>query len=236
MPRPGSAVEAGGVSRERPGRYQTQDCGLNDLPALEAVEASPTSTDALLALADVEAARGDRVAALGAVERALEAEPGASLFGGLVLIRSLLEHPEQLERVRDDRSLVPSAIAEIMRFAFGGPAGMPRFAVRDFELRGKAIRKGQMLMLALGGANRDPEVFSDPDVLDIERDTRESLIFGIGPHYCLGANLARQELACMLDAALDIVTPGSRLRTDLQSFTPMGLLKRPVNLPVEIAE
>jgi cytochrome P450 len=156
-------------------------------------------------------------------------------LGGLVMIQTLLQHPEQLERVRDDRSLVPKAVTEIMRFAFGGPAGMMRYAVRDFTLRGKHIRKGQMLMLALGGANRDPAVFPNPDVLDIDRDSRESLVFGIGPHYCLGANLARQEMGCMLDAALDIVTPGSRVRDDLQRFQQMGLLKRPLNLPVEIA-
>jgi cytochrome P450 len=156
-------------------------------------------------------------------------------LGGLVQIRTLLEHPEQLKRVRDDRSLIPNAVNEIMRFAFGGPAGMQRFAVRDFTLRGKAIRKGQMLMLALGGANRDPAVFPDPDVLDIDRDTRDTLVFGHGPHYCLGANLARQEMGCMLDAALDILTPGSRLREDLMEFQQMGLFKRPLNLPIEIA-
>jgi cytochrome P450 len=156
-------------------------------------------------------------------------------LGGLVMIQTLLEHPEQLKRVRDDRSLVPKAVNEIMRFAFGGPAGMTRVAVRDFELRGRKIRKGQMLMLALGGANRDPAVFPNPDVLDLERDTRELLVFGNGPHYCLGANLARQEMGCMLDAALDIVTPGSRVREDLQQFQSMGLFQRPLNLPVEIA-
>ena len=156
-------------------------------------------------------------------------------LGGLLLIRTLLEYPEQLKRVRDDRSLIPNAVNEIMRFAFGGPAGMQRFAVRDFTLRGKTIRKGQMLMLALGGANRDPAVFSDPDVLDIDRDTRETLVFGHGPHYCLGANLARQEMGCMLDAALDILTPGSRLREDLMEVQKMGLFKRPLNLPIEIA-
>jgi cytochrome P450 len=156
-------------------------------------------------------------------------------LGGLVIIQTLIDHPEQLARVRDDRSLVPRAVDEIMRFAFGGPAGMQRFAVRDFELRGRTIRKGQMLMLALGGANRDPAVFPNPDVLDLERDNRETMVFGHGPHYCLGANLARQEMSSMLDAALDIVTPGSRVRTDLQEFRPMGIFKRPVNLPVEIA-
>ena len=156
-------------------------------------------------------------------------------LGGLVLIRTMLDHPAALARVRADRSLVPNAVNEIMRFAFGGPAGMQRFAVRDFELRGKKIRKGQMLMLALGGANRDPAVFPNPDVLDLDRDTRETMVFGHGPHFCLGANLARQELGCMLDAVLEIVTPGSKLRDDLAEFVPMGIFKRPLNLPVEIA-
>ena len=157
-------------------------------------------------------------------------------LGGLVMIQTLLVHPEQLNKVRDDRALVPKAVNEIMRFAFGGPAGLPRFAVRDFTLRGKSIRKGQMLMLSFGGANRDPAVFANPDVLDIERDARDLLVFGNGPHYCLGANLARQEMGSMLDAALDIVTPGSRVREELQQFQQMGLFKRPLNLPVEIAD
>jgi cytochrome P450 len=126
-------------------------------------------------------------------------------------------------------------VNEIMRFAFGGPAGLPRFAVRDFELRGRQIRKGQMLMLSFGGANRDPAVFEDPDRLDLDRDARDLLVFGNGPHYCLGANLARQEMGAMLDAALDIVTPGSRVREELQQFQAMGLFQRPLNLPVEIA-
>ena len=113
---------------------------------------------------------------------------------------------------------------------------MQRFAVRDFTLRGRAIRKGQMMMLSLGGANRDPAVFADPDVLDIERDNREALYFGSGPHYCLGANLAKQEMGCMLDAALDIAPAGSRVREDLLVFQPMGPFKRPMNLPVQIPD
>ena len=156
-------------------------------------------------------------------------------LGGMVIIQTLLEHRGPLEQLRNHRSLVPKAVDEIMRLAFGGPAGMQRFALRDFALREKTIRKGQMLMLALGGANRDPAVFANPDILDLERDNRESLVFGHGPHYCLGANLARQELGAMLDAALDIVPPGSRVREDLQEFAPMGFFKRPLNLPIEIA-
>jgi cytochrome P450 len=156
-------------------------------------------------------------------------------LGGMVVLRTLLEHPAVLQRLRDDRSLVPKATDELMRFAFGGPAGMQRFAVRDFTLRGKTIRKGQMLMLGLGGANRDPAVFADPDSIDLDRDNRETLFFGSGPHYCLGANLARQEIGCMIDAALDIVPVGSRLRDDLLTFRPMGLFQLPANLPVQLA-
>ena len=92
-----------------------------------------------------------------------------------------------------------------------------------------------MLLLSLGGANRDPAVFRDPDRIALERDNREILVFGHGPHYCLGANPARQEMDAMLDAALDIVSPGSRVRDDLQEFAPLGFFERPLNLPIEIA-
>ena len=190
-------------------------------------------SDLLRAQGEDERISDDEI--VGLVSILIGAGSETTNLGGLVMIQTLLQHPEQLARVRADRSLVPKAVNEIMRFAFGGPAGMMRYAVRDFSLRGKSIRKGQMLMLALGGANRDPAVFSNPDVLDLDRDNRELLVFGNGPHYCLGANLARQEMGCMLDAALDIVTPGSRVREDLQQFQPLGLFRRPMNLPVEIA-
>jgi cytochrome P450 len=89
-------------------------------------------------------------------------------------------------------------------------------------------------MLSIGGANRDPDVFENPDVLDLDRPVRDLPAFGNGPHYCLGANLARQEMACMLDALLDVVTPGSRLRTDRVEYQDLGLFRRATNLPVEI--
>jgi len=157
-------------------------------------------------------------------------------LGGLILIDTLLKHPEEMKRVQDDRSLVPKAVNEVLRFAFGGPAGVTRYAVRDFTLRGREIRKSQMLMLSFAGASRDPAIYADPDVFDLDREARDLLIFGNGPHYCLGANLARVELACMLDAVLDIAPPGSRVREDLRRFQDLGLYKRPLNFPVEIAD
>ena len=156
-------------------------------------------------------------------------------LGGLLLIDTMLKHPEEMKRVRDDRFLVPKAVTEVLRFAFGGPAGVTRYAVRDFTLRGRTILKGQMLMLSFAGASRDSAVYADPDVFDLDREARDLLVFGNGPHYCLGANLARVELGAMLDAALEIAPPGSRVREDLRQFQDLGLYKRPLNFPVEIA-
>src|SRR5262249_10816654 len=112
-------------------------------------------------------------------------------IGGMVTVTTLLQHPEAAERLRRERSLIPSAVNEILRFAFGGQGGLPRYAVRDFELRGKPIQKGQMLMLSFSGAHRDPSVFPDPDRFDVSRDNTELTIFGRGPHYCLGVHLAK---------------------------------------------
>lgn len=156
-------------------------------------------------------------------------------LGGMAVIRTLLEQPESLARLREDRALIPKSINEVLRFTFGGPAGMPRYAVKDFTLRGREIRKGQMLLLNFGGANRDPEVYADPDTLDLDREVKDLVTFGAGPHFCLGANLARQEMGCMLDALLDILPAGSKVREDQMELRDTGLFKRPLNLPVEIA-
>ena len=157
-------------------------------------------------------------------------------IGGLIALRTLFDHPDAITRLRADRSLLPNAINEILRFGFGGPGGLPRYAVRDFELRGTQIRKGQMLMLSFGGASRDPAIYEDPHVFDIERDPRELLVFGNGPHYCLGANLARQELRCMLDAVLDFLPEAACYREDLQEVEETAMFRRPVNLPVDFGD
>jgi cytochrome P450 len=154
-------------------------------------------------------------------------------IGGLVSMLTLLEHPEALERLRADRSLVANAVNEILRFAFGGGGGLPRYAVCDFELRGKPIRKGQMLLLSFTGAHRDPSVFPDPDRFEIDRDTTELTVFGQGPHYCLGVHLARAEMRCMIDAALDFLPHGARYRPDLVRWQRMMFFRRPENLPVD---
>jgi cytochrome P450 len=156
-------------------------------------------------------------------------------MGGMIAAMTLLDHPEQMEKLRRDPSLIPNAVSEILRFGFGGPGGLPRYAVRDFELRGKTLRKGQMMLLSFGGASRDPAVYDDPDRFDVTRDVKDLITFGTGPHYCLGANLARQEMGCMIEAMLGFLPRGSRWRKDRMEFQTAALFRRPVTLPIEIA-
>ncbi len=153
-------------------------------------------------------------------------------IGGTTALRALLDNPDQLERLRQDRSLLPNAVDELLRYDFG-TAGLPRYAIRDFELRGKQIKKGQLILLSFFGAHHDPEVFPNPDQLDVGRDTSAMTIFGHGPHYCLGANLARQEMRCMIEAALDFLPPGARVLTDQIERTQIAMFSRIDTLPVD---
>ncbi len=146
-------------------------------------------------------------------------------------IRALLANPDQLKRLRSDASLLPNAVNELLRYDFG-PIGLPRYAIRDFELRGKAIKKGQLVLLHMLGAHRDPSVFPDPDRLDVTRDTKDLTIFGHGPHFCLGANLARQELRCIYEAALEFLPEGARVLEDEIEWTRIAIFSRMETLPV----
>ena len=106
---------------------------------------------------------------------------------------ALLRHPEQLQRLRDDPSLLEPAIDELLRY--DSPVQLDSRIVtgEPLELRGKQIRPGQKIICLLGAANRDPAAFPNPDVLDIGRAAGNHVAFGRGIHYCLGAPLARLE-------------------------------------------
>jgi cholest-4-en-3-one 26-monooxygenase len=106
---------------------------------------------------------------------------------------SLLENPGELRALRGDLSLIDSAVEEILRFS---PAvhSFRRTATRDTEIRGVRIRENDKVILWYPSANRDEDVFADPDRFDIRRNPNDHVAFGYGEHYCLGANLARMEL------------------------------------------
>jgi cytochrome P450 len=147
-------------------------------------------------------------------------------------LRPLLLHPDQLDLVRRDRALLPNAVEELLRYDSGLNL-MPRYVLEDFELRGRTLKQGQLVLLSLIGANRDPRVFSDPDRLDLGRDTSEALAFGRGAHYCIGANVARAALQLMLDAALDFLPPQACLLEDQIRWGSKGLISQIKSLPVD---
>ncbi|MBJ7462676.1 MAG: cytochrome P450 [Mycolicibacterium sp.] len=119
------------------------------------------------------------------------------------LLHAMAREPEITARMRADRSLVKVFVEESMRLD-GPPQRLFRIATRDVEVGGKLIRKGEWVALFFGSANRDPAVFADPDVLDIDRpNIRQQLSMGHGLHFCLGAALARLEVAAVVNAVLD---------------------------------
>ncbi len=131
------------------------------------------------------------------------------LFGGHDTSRSmlsigmalLLQHPEELARLRGDPSLAASAGEEILRCE-PPIAVLAREPVQDIELGGVVLPKGEMVLLSILSANRDPAVFPDPDRFDVGREGPRSFSFGWGPHHCLGAALARAEIQEALPALL----------------------------------
>ncbi len=114
---------------------------------------------------------------------------------------TILRHPDQLERLRKDPSLIETAIEEFLRFET--PVQVTgRVALEDVEVGGKTIRKGQPVGLLLGAANRDPEQFPDPDRLDIGRTPNRHDAFSFGIHFCVGAPLGRAEAAIAIGTVL----------------------------------
>jgi cytochrome P450 len=127
-----------------------------------------------------------------------EATVNSTVIGWWTLFR----YPDQLKALREDRSLLPSAVEELLRF--DTPLQMfERWVLEPFELHGHEIPKGAELGLIFGSANRDDRVFDDPDALDLSRDPNPHLTFGAGIHFCLGAPLGRLELQTSFATLLD---------------------------------
>lgn len=116
---------------------------------------------------------------------------------------TLLQHPEQLERLRSHPELMESAVEEVLRYNGPIQSTKPNYALEDVTLHGVIIPKGSMVMPLCGAANHDPAVFENPEVFDIARSPNRHLGFGHGIHYCLGAPLARLETKIALTNLLE---------------------------------
>ncbi|TMK67466.1 MAG: cytochrome P450 [Actinobacteria bacterium] len=112
------------------------------------------------------------------------------------------DYPDQRRELVEDRSLIPNAIEETLRFEPTGPH-VARYVARDAEYYGETVPAGSAMLMLVGSANRDEQRYEDPDRFDVRRDIGQHLTFGYGVHYCLGAALARLESRVALDEVLN---------------------------------
>ena len=152
-----------------------------------------------------------------------------SIAGGM---ETLIQHPDQHRRLLADRSLLPTAVEEILRWV-SPVLYMRRTATRSTEIAGVPIAEGDKVVMWYPAANRDDRVFADADRFDVGRDPNPHLAFGIGQHFCLGAQLARLQLKVMFSELLDrlpnveLTGPVRRIRTNF-----LGAIK---SMPVRCA-
>jgi cytochrome P450 len=191
--------------------------------------------DLISALLRVEEA-GDRLAPNELVAMTLLLllagfETTVNLIGNGVL--TLLQHPDQLEKLRNDPALIKPAVEEMLRFAGPIDTSTERYARQDITIAGTTIPRGEMVMVAIASANRDERQFAHPDSFDITRDPNKHLSFGAGTHFCLGAALARLEAQIAINALLRraphlrLAVPPDRLR-----WKPGLILRGLESLPV----
>jgi cytochrome P450 len=130
----------------------------------------------------------------------------------------LMQHPDQLRELQQDPQLVPGAVEEMLRYLSVAHHVAFRLATDDVEVSGKCIHAGDGVIAPVMAANRDPEVFAEPDRFDIHRDARRHLAFGYGIHQCLGQALARVELQAVFSRLfhrfpnLELAVPFEQLR------------------------
>lgn len=159
-------------------------------------------------------------------------ETTVNLIGNGTL--ALLQHPDQLEKLRRDPALIKSAVEEMLRY--NGPVDMTtnRWAFEDVEIGGVTIPQGDMVWASLLAANRDPAHFAEPDRFNITRDPNRHIAFGNGIHYCVGAPLARMEGTIALNALvqrlpqLELAAPVESLEWTTGFMVIHGMLAMPV--------
>jgi cytochrome P450 len=155
-------------------------------------------------------------------------ETTTNLIGNGVL--TLLRHPDQLDKLRADLSLIPSAVEELLRYE-SPSQHTARLAPQDIELGGSMIRKRQAVIAVMGAANRDPARFVDPDQVDICRPDNRHVAFGWAGHFCFGAPLARIEGQIAFETLLRRF-PNLRLRPGPLTWRPNLGLRGLTSLPV----
>jgi cytochrome P450 PksS len=160
-------------------------------------------------------------------------ETTVNLLGNSVI--ALLDHPEQLERLRAEPALIDSAVEELLRFTNPVQSPAPRYLTAETELGGNRLPRGAAVLPIIASANHDETVFLNPDALDLGRTPNKHLAFGHGVHYCVGAPLARLEAKHALSGLVErfseiaLATPRDQLKWR-RSFSLRGVEELPLRL------
>jgi cytochrome P450 len=158
-------------------------------------------------------------------------ETTTTLIGNAVL--ALLDHPGETKRLRDDPSLMATAIDEVLRFS--SPVQFdPRRVMRATEIAGTRIEENSMVLCWLGSANRDEAVFERPDTFDVGRSDNPHIAFGFGVHHCLGHNLARLEARVALEVLLERTSGFERIGTEPLPLHPSPVFRAVTKLPLRL--
>lgn len=214
----GFAPEHGREASRILGEYLSQVCA--ERRALNSSE----DFVSVICNAEVEGERLPDEVVISFFRQLMNAGGDTSYHGFSNILAALFTHPQQLEAVKQDRSLIPQAIDEALRW--NCPVMLiSRTPKRNVVLGGVEVEEGANLIVALGAANRDDTVFSEPDKFDIFRERKRHVSFGFGPHVCLGQHLARMELTMALNTLLDRL-PNLRLDPDMPPPVVTGLTMR----------
>ena len=229
---PGPPTPSGPPASSGPPGPSGQSVGAAGAQAFRMLDASLRTViadgDGRSSLLAGAAAAGDGT---GLTSEEVVSNAAVLMFGGIEttegmisnVILHLLTHPGQLAEVTADPGLVPDAVEESLRLE-PAAAVVDRYATRDVRIGAASIQRGDLVTVSLAGAGRDPAVFTDPDVFDIRRpNARLHLAFAHGPHFCLGAHLARLEAQAAVHAVLSL--PGLRLDPGHPN-APRGLVFR----------
>ncbi|EIV92431.1 cytochrome P450 [Frankia sp. QA3] len=200
-----------------------RDCGahwlVDYITALVADKRRTGDTEGILAeLIDKAGAEGSilterQLVGLGVLLLFAGHDTTAAMMGLSTL--TLLTHPEQRRDLTDHPEKIGTTVEELLRYLTIVQFGLGRVATEDLDLGGAHISKGELVVVAMNAANRDPRVFGDPDALDLDRTMVRHLGFGYGVHACLGQNVARAELRTVLPALFRRF-PDLRLATPLE--------------------
>jgi cytochrome P450 len=158
-------------------------------------------------------------------------ETTVSLITNAVL--ALLSNPEQLAVLRSDPGLMPAAVEELLRYDSPVERTITRWVAADTELGGQPLKRGEFAIAVVGSANRDAAQFESPDTLDLRREAGKHVGFGRGPHYCLGAPLAKLETEIALTTLLErLSTLRLAIAEDELYWRPIPIFRSLASLPV----